>query len=131
MLRILFQLLTCAFLFAFNLYGASLIFYQPRLLKKAGLFLLLLALTLLAQSFQEWAVPARLNYMVWSYLVFVGSALSSLLVAAHRRSFQQIHRYQMATNPKSWKTMMKGGNFFFAHLFPAFLSLGQAMAIFH
>ena len=41
MLRILFQVLALAFLCAFNLYGASQIYYQERLLKKAGLLLYL------------------------------------------------------------------------------------------
>ena len=131
MLRTLFHLLACVPVFAFNLYGASLIFYESRPLKKAGLLVLFMAVARLAQYFIGLAYPVRRDYMVLSMGVFIFSAFASLLVAAHRRIFQQSHQYQEAHNPKTWRAMTKSGNFFFAHLFPAFMSVAQVLTIFH
>jgi hypothetical protein len=50
MLRVLLQALAVAFLGAFNLYGASLIYFQGRLLKKMGLLLLFTVVALLLQK---------------------------------------------------------------------------------
>lgn len=130
MLRILLQALAWAFLCTFNLYGASLIYYQERLLKKAGLLFLCTAVALLLHFLTRLALPQAPPVLIFSLLLFVQAALSSLLVKGHQRIFSGLHRYQLATRPKTWGAMMNAGHFSFARLFPAFGSVVQAMMIF-
>jgi hypothetical protein len=130
MFYVLFQILGCAFLGALNLYGASLIYYQERLLNKAGLLLFFLALVLLLDFFRNLALPHPPHLLVFSNLVFFGAAMSSLVVRLHLRLFRGLHHYQHATHPKMWQALLNMGHFFFSRLVPAMGAVGQVMMIF-
>jgi hypothetical protein len=131
MLRVFLQALALTFLCAFNLYGASLIYYQERLLKKTGLLLLFTAVALLLHKLSRLALPQGPPILLFSLLLFVHAALSSLVVKGHQHLFSGLHRYQLATHPRTWRALLNAGDFFFAWLFPALGSVGQAMMIFH
>ena len=131
MLRVFLQVLVCFFLCAFNLYGVSLIYYQERFVKKVGLLLLFTAVALLLHYLSRLASPQVPPLFIFSLLLFVQAVLSSLLVKGHQRLFSGLHQYQLATHPKTWRSMLNAGDFFFARLFPALGSVGQAMMIFH
>jgi hypothetical protein len=131
MLRVLLQALALAFLGAFNLYGASLIYFQGQLLKKLGLLLLFTVMALLLQKLSRLASPQGPPILVLSLLLFVHAALSSSFIKGQQRLFAGLHQYQLATHPKTWRAMMNVGDFFFARLCPALGTVSQAMLIFH
>lgn len=130
MLRVLFQLLACACLCAFNLYGASLIYYQERLLKTAGWLLLFLALVLVLDFFRNLTLPHPPHLLVFSQLVFFGAALASVVVKLHRWVFRGVHQHQRATRPNTWQAMMNVGHFFFSRVMPLMGTVGQVLMIF-
>jgi hypothetical protein len=131
MLRVLLQALALAFLGAFNLYGASLIYFQELLLKKTGLLLLFTVVALLLQKLSRVASPQGPLILVLSLLLFVHAALSSLCIKGQQHLFAGLHQHQLATHPKTWRAMRNVGDFFFARLCPALGTVSQALLIFH
>ena len=131
MLHTLLQLLACAFIGVFNLYGVSRIYYQAQLFKKAGLVLFFMAVGLLLHYISRLVSPQVPPVLIFSLLLFVGAAFSSLLGKGHQRIFSGLHQYQLATHPKTWQNMMRAGDFFYARLVPALGTIAQATMIFH
>jgi hypothetical protein len=131
MLRVFFQVLALAFLCAFNFYGVSLIYYQQRLLKKTGLLFLFTLVALLLHKLSRLASPQGPSILVFSLLLFIQAALSSLGIKGQQHLFSDLHRHQVATHPMTWWAMLNAGDFFFARLVPALGSVGQAMLLFH
>lgn len=88
-------------------------------------------MALLLHHLSRLASPQVPSLLIFSLLLFIQAALSSLLVRGHRRLFSGLHEHQVVTHPRIWRPLLHAGDLFFARLVPALGSVGQALMLFH
>jgi hypothetical protein len=117
--------LACAVLVPFNFYGAALLFYQSHLLKKLGQLLLLLVPPILLH------LVLRLATAPYPDVPFLSMGLLFLLMLAGLPSKEATKPpVSFAVSFRFSQEQLKGSALFFTLLFPAFVSVIQALTLF-
>jgi hypothetical protein len=117
---------TYALLAALNFYGTTLLFQQPQLLKKLGQLLLLLALVFLLHFvLKRLLAPTYAAIPLLSGVLF----LLPMLAGLPSREVPKPLAASLFSGNFSWQRL-SGRGIFFTWLFPAFVSLAQALTLF-